>query len=453
MGKMKVYFYNPPFSHFPTKFSWQNYTEPPLSILYLSSYLREYLDKNIKIKIFDLAAENLPEEKLLSEIEAEKPEFLGITTTTITAPWTKNFIEDIKRVSSESRVIVGGPHATVLPSYFENSDFVVLGEGERALYKIISNRTSEKYVKEKFIDNLDEIPYPAYDLINISSYSYSYPHPTKNDLYVRMITSRGCPFNCSFCQSPLIWERKVRYRSVENVIGEIEMMVKKYNISFIFFSDDTFILKKERVIKICEEIIRKNLKIFWGCLTRADNLDIWLVQLMKKAGCREVQVGVESGDEKILKSINKNVSLKDIENSFKILKKAGITTKGFFILGHPQDTVQTVKKTIKFALKLSPTYAFFSIFTPYPGLPAYEEYKRKGYLKTEDFSLFNYHHYPVFETENLKRKTLIRLKKEAEIKFYLNPVRLFLYLKETIKTRKIKKMWKNFLIFLDLIRI
>jgi anaerobic magnesium-protoporphyrin IX monomethyl ester cyclase len=206
------------------------------------------------------------------------------------------------------------------------------------------------------------------------------------------------------------------------------------------------------VRKLCEEIIRRKIEIFWGCLTRANNIDFSLLQIMKKAGCREVQIGVESGDEEVLKSINKNITLKEIEEAFKILKKVGINTKGFFILGHPKDTPKTIKKTINFALKLSPTYAFFSIFTPYPGLPVYEEYKRKGYLKTEDFSQFNYHSYPVFETENLKRETLIKLKRSAEIKFYLHPKRIFFYLKEIIRSKKIKKMWKNFLIFLDLIR-
>jgi radical SAM superfamily enzyme YgiQ (UPF0313 family) len=452
MEKIKIHFYNPPFSHFPTKFSKTNYTEPPLSILYLSSYLREFLNKNIEIKILDLAVKNREKKELLSEIEKEKPEFIGITTTTLTACWTKDFIEKIKKISPSTITVVGGPHPTVLPSYFENSDFVVQGEGERAIYEIINNKKKEKYIREEQIRNLDEIPYPSYDLIDISSYTYSYPHPTKNELYCRIITSRGCPFNCSFCQSPLIWGRKVRYRSVENVLGEIELLVKKYNVSFIFFSDDTFVLNKERVRKLCEEIIRRKIEIFWGCLTRANNIDFSLLQIMKKAGCREVQIGVESGDEEVLKSINKNITLKEIEEAFKILKKVGINTKGFFILGHPKDTPKTIKKTINFALKLSPTYAFFSIFTPYPGLPVYEEYKRKGYLKTEDFSQFNYHSYPVFETENLKRETLIKLKRSAEIKFYLHPKRIFFYLKEIIRSKKIKKMWKNFLIFLDLIR-
>lgn len=453
MGKIKkIYLYNPSFSHFPKKFSKTNYTEPPLSLLYLSSYLREF-SKDIEIKIFDLAVNNLKEEFLLGEIKKEKPEFIGITTSTVTAPWAENFLKKIKNISGSPTTVVGGPHATVMPSYFSSADFVVLGEGERAFYKIVNNnKEKEKYIREEQIANLDEIPYPAYDLIDISSYLYPYPHPTKNDIYCRMITSRGCPFNCAFCESPLIWGRKVRYRSVENVMGEIEMLIKKYNVSFIFFSDDTFVLSKERVRKICEEIINRKIKIFWGCLTRASNLDLSLLQIMKNSGCREVQVGVESGDEEILKSINKNVTLKEIEETFKLLKKVGINSKGFFILGHPQDTTETIKKTINFALKLSPTYAFFSIFTPYPGLPIYEEYKNRGYLKTEDFSLFNYHSYPVFETENLKRDTLMKLKRNAEIKFYLHPKRIIFYLKEIIKVRKLKQMWRNFLIFLDLIK-
>lgn len=248
-----------------------------------------------------------------------------------------------------------------------------------------------------------------------------------------------------------MWGRKVRFRSAENVLGEIEEVINKYKVSFIYFFDDTFTLKRDHALSICKGIIDRKLGFSWACFSRVDCVDKELLRTMKKAGCVEIQLGVESGDPEILRRIRKGITIEQARAAFKATKEVGIDTKGFFMIGNTSETKETIEKTIKFAIELDPTYAFFSILIPFPGLQVHEEYKRKGWLKTLDWGKYNWYGYPVFETEQLTADDMKALQRKAEINFYLRPKKIAKYALDSLKARKLHVLVRNFFAFLNIV--
>jgi len=185
--------------------------------------------------------------------------------------------------------------------------------------------------------------------------------------FATIITSRGCPFSCIFCSSSQLFGKIWRARSPENVIKEIKLLKNKYGVREIEFLDDTFTLNKKRAERICELLIQQNISISWSCSSRVDTINQSLIEKLKKAGCHTIYVGVESGSQEILNIIGKGVTLTQIEKAVNLIKKVNLNSFGSFILGIPGETVKTIKKTINFAKRLSPSFVQFSICTPYPG--------------------------------------------------------------------------------------
>lgn len=466
----KVLLINPPLNYFPgLKGKDTNYCRPPLGIAYLASYLQKYYPQEIKVKILDAMVLDLTKEEIIKEIKDFNPNLIGITSVTATATFVKGLSEEIKRLFPQVIIVVGGPHPTALPfDLLPPADISVIREGEETLLEILKRGEEENWEKIKgisflrekeqkitpsrpFIQDLDSIPFPARHLLPLDSYFHLYPYKTRTKRFTTIFTARGCPFACRFCGNEYIWKRQVRYRRIEAVLEEIKEVVKRYNVSLIFFDDDTFTINKERAYQICAGIIDLNLNFKWICHSRADILEKPLLEVMKRAGCVEMQVGIESGDQNVLDAVNKSSSLDKLREGMRALKEVGIQTWGTFMLGNISETKETIKKTIKFALELDPTYASFIVFLPFPGLSIYDEYVQKGYIKTFRWEKYCWHGEPVFETEELSKRDLISLRREANIKFYLRPHKLMNYLFTVIKIRSLREMWRNFRAFLNVI--
>ena len=310
------------------------------------------------------------------------PDYLGISICTANYPAAKIVSKKLKEIKPNLIIVLGGVHATLA---FENLireswfDFIIRGEGEFAFLELVNGVPLKEIgglsYRDKFgnpvhnkarppIEPLDILPFPARDL---------YITPTHRMDLGQIITGRGCPFSCTYCASSAIWgNANVRFRSVYDVVTELEFIAKKYQSSLIYISDDTFTLKKNRTIELCDEIIRRNLNITWKCDTRADCLDNIIVNKMKVAGCELVKVGVESGSKRILKQIKKGVTKDKIRTAVESIKKHGIKLTIYLMIGFPGETDEDVQKTIDFATELDADYYSLSTLSPYYGTEIYD---------------------------------------------------------------------------------
>lgn len=448
---------NTPYEHTVGRFQrLAHFTDPPLGIAYLASYLREQLPE-VKTDILDAAAYNMTIAQIVGHIEQKRPRIVGLTSVTITANLVKKIARAVKEILPETLLVTGGIHPTVLPNdFFPDIDVCVLGEGELTMLELakaflggkrpfrdfsgISGivfspdgepvRTAER----PLVSDLDALPFPARDLLPQDKYLCQYPFRTPTRRYSTMIISRGCPYDCTFCSSKQIWRQKVRFRSLDNILEELHEVRERHQISMIHFADDNFCLSRERSLELFRRMIEEKIDVRWSCLTRVDALDEALLRLMKQAGCVELQIGVESGDPEILKSLNKNISVSQIKNAFALVKKAGINSKGTFMLGNRGETRETIQKTIDLTLELDPTTAFISIMVPYPGTPVFEEYKEKNLITTYDWDRYNYYMEPVFRPEGLPASELKKMRIKADTRFYFRPHKILKYAFDAVRS-------------------
>lgn len=405
----------------------------PLGIAYIASYIRK---NGFSVKLVDVKelGENW-KEKIIDIIKNDNPRFIGISSTTpqivdayIIADITKNINKDITTV-------IGGYHTTVLAEEVlkhKNIDIVVYGEGEITFLELLQNKKLseikgicykeneliKKNIERELIKDLDNIPWPAYDLLSMEKYGD--PYIGKCAI---VITGRGCPFKCKFCASRVINKGLYRLRDIKKVVDEIEFLYKNYNIQGIKFVDDLFTLMPKRTIELCDELIKRKIKIRWMCNSRVDTINEEMLKKMKKAGCVLIKFGIESGDENTLKIVNKQIDLKKAEISIKMTKRCGIDTAGFFILGHPYETEETLKKTIDFAKKLPLDLVQFSMMIPYPGTEVYEMAKKKEGIEllNKDWSSFRRYGKPIIRLPTVSETKLEEYHSLAYRKFYLRP--------------------------------
>ncbi|MFC1898067.1 B12-binding domain-containing radical SAM protein [Candidatus Cloacimonadota bacterium] len=411
---------------------------PPLGLGYLSSYLQKY---GLKTKIIDALKDDLDNDELVLKIIEDKPEAVGITC--LTAFYNEVIDLSIKLKKHNIKVIIGGVHPTFLPKQTlqeSSCDFVILGEGEKALLKLIRNDFDNSrirgvysnddigketdFVKAERIENLDELPFPDWRQIDPRSYPPA-PHGAliKHFPVAPIISTRGCPYECTFCASPGFYDRSIRFRSSENVIEEIKYLVKNFGIKEIHFEDDNLTLDRDHIKKICDLIIENNIKISWACPNgiRADKVDEELVYLMKRSGCYLIAYGVESADPQILENIGKHESIETIENSINMVSKAGLSCQGFFIFGLPGETKRTLKKSIYFAKKSKLDRAQFVILDILPGSELWDTLKGKF---KPNWSKNSYKE-PEWIPDEVSEKELLHSQSKAFREFYFkSPIRI-----------------------------
>lgn len=341
----------------------------PLGILYVATALKA---KGYPIEFIDLSKND----KWEIEVSKIRTECICITGTTPHFSILKDISKILRKVSPNSKLIVGGPHATVDPdSLTPYYDVVIKNEGENVIEHALYN--SEHIIDGGIVKDLDTIPYPHLELLDLSSYEFL----IDNKSAVHMMLSRGCVFNCSFCCS--VNHRRLRFRSVRDIVGEIKVIQIYYNIHRFMFFNDTFLLKESWTISFCDAV--KPLKIKWRCFIRADNISINALQIMKEAGCVEIGVGVESGSQKILDNVDKKIKVEDSTKLRKLCKEVGILFKAFLIIGLPGETESTFQETKNWMLENKPDKYSIFLFTPYPGSPIYNNPEQYDYEFTADF--------------------------------------------------------------------
>jgi radical SAM superfamily enzyme YgiQ (UPF0313 family) len=427
---MKVCLISPPYNSAAE--SVVGITSPPLGLAYIASMLRQ----NHEVKIIDSIILNYTLRDIEKELQTFNPDVVGIASVTPSIYEAYKVAKIAKKVREDCIVVLGGPHATFMSRQTLEEckyiDIIVKGEGEETTKELIEsiekgaplNKVRGITFREKneiidseprpFIKNIDDIPFPSRDLLPMHLYKFN------GVRYTTMLTSRGCPFKCSFCSSSRLFGGYWRGRSPENVLEEMKIIYEEYNIKNIEFIDDTFTLDQERAEKICDGIIKQGWDISWGASSRVDTLSKKLVEKMKKAGCWILFLGIESGSQKILDAIGKRITIEQAKEAVKIIKDAGIQVLGSFIIGFIQDTKETIKETIKFAKSLNLDYAEFSILTPYPGTPIYEYVEKNSLLLTKDWSKYTATE-PIIKIDGIPEKQLKRFFKEAYIDFYLRP--------------------------------
>ncbi len=394
---------------------------------------------HIDVDVLDASALELTYDEIGEEILKRNPDIVSISALTPTIGVALDSADKIKQVKPDTVIVLGGYHPTFeYESVLEEKsvDVVIRGEGEYTFLELVQTIENNGDLRNvaglafhdksdnslivtpdrPVIQNLDELPFPAFHLFPMEKYRIL--NITTN--VATIITTRGCPMQCSFCSSAALHGHKLRRRSVGNVVDEVEMRLKEQNIDTIAFMDDTFTLNKRFVNEFCAEIKRRNLKFWWGCTSRVDTLDKELLQTMKDAGCITIFIGVESADQQMLEKMNKNITVTKTENAFKIAHEVGIRTIASCVIGMPEDTHESIKQTIDFVKNLKPNYALYSLATPYPGTRFYNETFKKNLINIKDWSKYTLLD-PVLQTIDCSSQELRSIQKKAFLKFYLRP--------------------------------
>ncbi|MFA4820055.1 MAG: radical SAM protein [Candidatus Aenigmatarchaeota archaeon] len=408
---MKVLLVQPNYPFYELKF-------PPLGIGYIASLLRE----SHPVSLVDLNVE--PHGRF--EQELETADVVGINCLTRTFRWARELAEEVKSRSSKTLVVAGGPHVTFTPvETLEKNpaiDIVVLSEGERTMQQLLSalESSGDLYTvpgiayradglvrmtaRQTLIEDLDTIPFPAYDLMRMESYQRN---EMNGEPVTHIITSRGCPYECIFCICAPLYGRKIRYRSAGNVGDEIELLRDRYGFTSYCFQDDTFGTNRDISKQVCTELLDRDLRIKWWTEMRLDRPDREFFQLMREAGCVGLAFGLESGNYEILKRIKKGIDLEAAKVTMALARETGFNTQVSIILGLPGDTMQTVQETISFAAMLGANAYSVNILTPYPGTELFENQKSYGVEVTADrWDGYTRVDSPVMRTNNFSEQEL-----------------------------------------------
>lgn len=451
----RIVFVNPPLSLTERygKLAGAGNTLPPLGLLYLASLSRE---NKFDVAIVE-AGNKLSYENAIEEILYHQPDYVAITATTISIYNAAKLAKMIKQKRKDINIIIGGPHLTAVPKEtmkrFPEFDIGIIGEGEEALIDLLTtiengysldnvagivfkDDSQIRITKERdLISNLDELPFPAWDLLPNFPKGY-YPLASKFQRLpaAYILTSRGCPYKCIFCDTS-VFRNKIRFFTGRYVIEMIKLLYHRYGVREISFEDDTLFLSKQRLVDICKNLLRENLSLSWSCNGRVDSVNLDILRLMKKAGCWQIGYGIESGVQDILNFSKKNITLEQIENAIELTHKAGILSKGFFILGFPTDTQKTVRRTINFAKRIKFDDITVSFMTPFPGSELYKIAKQYGRFD-EDWKKMNMLDV-VFVPYGLSEDNLRKFSKQAIKEFYLRPRIILGYLRRIIKNPRI----------------
>lgn len=298
------------------------------------------------------------------------PDVLCVTILTVTQDSARRVIEIAKELYPDLLVITGGVHPTINPmDCIPYSDYVICNEGEDVILDAIKGDIPKGVVFGSRILELDRLPFPAiHTLHNLSRYE-------KRDLSM-VISTRGCPNQCKFCCSPLIWNGRVTRKSVDYFIQELKILIEEYQINDFFISDDSFTYDKKWLKEFCIKI--RPYQITFRCLGRIDMIDEDIIDMLTKAGCRNIKLGIESGSQRILDMVNKKIRLEDIRRADRILSRSKLDWSAFFIIGFPSETASDIRMTQELIMKLSAKSVTLSMFTPYPGTELYSDHNRVG---------------------------------------------------------------------------
>ncbi|MFQ6075853.1 MAG: B12-binding domain-containing radical SAM protein [Candidatus Bathyarchaeia archaeon] len=383
---------------------------PPLGLAYIAAFLRE---NGIHVKIIDARSLGLTCGEVVKMVENEGPDFVGMSVITPKIEVALYLSRKIKEVLPGVKIILGGPHI-----HFEHKevikneevDFCVRGEGELTALELINAVSGGGDLREvkgvtfkdgsdvivtpdrSFIKDLDALPFPARDLLPNPIYRGIW---TGGKSFTSMLATRGCPYSCHFCDAGAMWGRLHRRRSVGDVLDELEQIYEKFDVKCVRFVDDLLVVNKKWAIELCRGMVERGLDMIeWSCDGRVGLMSEELLREMKRANCRVIFYGIEFGNQRILDFCNKGFTIPQVRETIDATARAGISSYGYFMMGYPTETRETIEDTIALAKDLALNYgmdsAGFSIVTPFPGTPLYEYCRRNNLLRTTDWSRYSF---------------------------------------------------------------
>jgi len=450
--KTDIVFVNPPLSdeeRYGVKFKAGGQT-PPIGLAMLCAVCRK---AGYNVALIDAPALRLNLSSTVDKILRCNPKCVGITAVTLSILNAAELAKLVKQRNADTVIVLGGPHITAVPSetlerlgpFF---DIAVIGEGEATIIELLDALKNNKplsmvngiaYVDKKnpkqlkftpprdFINNLDSLPFPAWDMLPDLAKYYNPPaHTVKRFPATLLMTSRGCQGLCTFCDNK-VFGRTLRSNSAEYVINMIRHLQRKYGIREIQFRDDNFLVFRRRTIELCNMLIEQNIDISWSCAGRVDPVTPGVLSLMRRAGCWQIWYGIESGSDKVLKAIRKNTNQERIAKAVIDTKRAGISPCGFFMIGMPTETEDDIRKTIDVILKLPLDEFHIAHLAPFPGSEIYRSASMYGYFDNDWKKMSGWR--TIFVPRDLSEEQLVRYSNLAFRKFYFRPRIIINYLK------------------------
>ncbi|MCK5628593.1 radical SAM protein [Candidatus Bathyarchaeota archaeon] len=427
---------------------------PPLGLAYVAAALEK---ASFQVEILDNYLLNKSTEEVKQIVIKLNPEIVGMTCGSATYRTCVETAKAVKQALPSCTVVVGGWHPSYVPESMLKHpaiDYVVMGEGERAMVELassitkrkdhrdigiiagVAHRSKGKIVKTnpEFISNLDQIPFAARHLLPMQLYERKMEYLDVSPVDT-MHVIRGCPFDCAFCETKHLWGHKCRSFSPRRIVDEISHMVENLGSKGIYFISDNFTIRKRETIETCQLIRKRNIDIQWVCDTRVDLISRDLLREMKKAGCRTIWFGVETGSPRILKKINRGVTIEQTTKAFKLCRKEGINISSSFMLGIPGETINDMNATLKLAKRLNPDWCRFNIFVAYPDNILYQEImKNHLYNRIEDFLVY-------VKTKDFDYEKMLKIQKQFHKDFYRSPKRIL----RKIKREGVRRVFRQVL--------
>ena len=416
----------------------------PLGLAYVAAALR---DDGFDVQVIDCPPLGLSAKDVVEKLKESQPKMVGFTATVLSIENAVSCAKAIHKALPESFLFIGGPHVSTLPkAVLEHSPFkaavlsegeltacelaksIVKGQGTLSQIKGLAFKADGEIVineKRQYIDDLDTLPLPSRDLFPDMGHYTPMPLGYKRLPFAHMVTSRGCPHKCTFCDQT-VFSHRYRSRSAKKVVDEMEELVTRYGVRDLRLYDDLFTVRKDHVDAVCDDIIARKLDVTWSCSTRVDCVSKEMMVKMKSAGCWEVDFGLETGVPEILKTIKKGTTIEMAEKAVWAAHEAGLRVRAFFVFGFPNETVSTIRQTVDWAISLPIDLATFYCLQLYPGSPLHNEIKDSGQLLHEHYSQYSsiidtekndFHYVPKGMTAEELRQEV----KRAYHKFYLRP--------------------------------
>lgn len=437
-------------------------TWPPISLTESAAVLQQ---RGHEVRVNDCSVEGVDKDKLKEIVRDFSPDLLVMNSTTPSLNFDMTIPGLVKEALPDVKIAAFGIHAGTLPdetfAMSDALDFIVRGEPEMTIADLtdslangsdpttiqgLSSRSNGSIVHaptRDFIKDINELPHPAWDLVDLDNYTL----PFSGRRFLMVTTARGCPYKCTYCVAQSYYGFKIRMRKPRVIVDELVHLRDNYGVEDFFFWSESFTIVKAAIKKLCREVLDRDLKIRWVCNSRVDNIDLELLQLMKAAGCWMISYGVESGDQQMLDSIKKDITLDQIREAIRLTRKVGFQIAGHFVLGLPGETKETLRKTYDFACTLDLDYAQFYCASPWPGSEFYKEAKAKGWLASENWSDYEQDksvtNYPALSAVEITEfrdwasrrfymrpkivwRTMTRMRSPGEIRNFLRMLRAFL---------------------------
>jgi len=434
----KVLLINPPW-HRRSGNVWKEIAScmPPLGLGYLASYLER---AGVQVRILDAHAERIPSDEVpaaVSELRRagdDRYDFIGLTATSALIHSACRIAERLKAADPDTKIVLGGVHPTVMPEEVlatEAVDYVVRGEGEQTMLDLAQGEPPEKIdglsyradgevvhnPDRELIRDLDSLPFPAYHRLPMEKY-YPALGAYRRLPATSLLATRGCPGRCTFCYR--LFGHRLRLRSGRHVADEVKLLVDRYGFREIAFYDDTFTSVRRPIMDLCRILIEERVDVTWSCFSRVDCVDEELLRAMKAAGCHQMMYGFESASPQILAKLKKRTDRSQAEEAVRLTRKVGLDIRAAFMFGSPGETKETLKETLRWAIRLNPEIAIFNITTPYPGTEMYAWAKAKGYLLSENWDDYDLATM-VMRLPTIGPEEVNRFYRHAFRKFYLRP--------------------------------